>query len=97
MLARGIKSTSVGGMRDRVIVRGLEIERELETTKMETLLYAQQLLHGNKDSIKHIEDIIKVFRKTMRLEYFTSAHAEKIQQDKARDADILTKLNKISK
>ena len=83
------------GVRDRVRLHGMQLEREVEAAKWEALFYVMQLLGGNKETSEFVEKIVKSLKDTLTLKVFTEEYKQQHKASKDSDFELLKKLNKL--
>ena len=83
------------GVRDRVRLQGMQVEREVEISKWESLIFALQVVSGSKESVDNIQKVVKNLRDVMSLKVFTEAYRKEHEAAKDSDFELLNKLNDI--
>ena len=97
-MARGVEPSSLGSFRNRVYMRGLEVERMMQTAMVTTLITAIKFtVPGSQEAQKAFKSLLDSFEKIMSLETFTESYRRKHEKGSSSEMDLLQKLGRLNK
>lgn len=97
-MARGAGSPPLGSFKSRVMMRGLEVERAVLSASVEVLITALKVtMASSPEAANDLGKLVDNFSKVTSLESFTKAFREQHIDPKAKQGDLLSKLNRLNK